>query len=52
MFFDLPKNGISGLADGMTVDANNNLWVAVHAGGKVSTIKQRDFKYFTCGIIN
>lgn len=36
VLFDLKKNGIDGLADGMTIDTQNNIWVAVHASGKVS----------------
>lgn len=36
MLFDLKKNGIAGLADGMAIDNQNNIWVALHFGGKVS----------------
>lgn len=39
MLFDLKKNGLAGLADGMTIDTNNNIWVALHAGGKVSLME-------------
>lgn len=39
ILFDLKNNGVVGLADGMTIDAQNNIWVAVHAGGKVSKTK-------------
>jgi len=33
--FDLKANGVDGIPDGMTIDANGNLWVAVFAGKKV-----------------
>lgn len=36
--FDLQKNDISGIPDGMTIDTNGNLWVAVYSGGSVSII--------------
>lgn len=36
VLFDLKKNGIPGLADGMAIDTKNNIWVALHSGGKVS----------------
>jgi sugar lactone lactonase YvrE len=35
VLFDLPRNGILGLPDGMCVDADDNLWIAVHLGSKV-----------------
>jgi gluconolactonase len=35
VLFDLKKNGIAGLPDGMCTDANNNIWVAVYTGGKI-----------------
>lgn len=35
VLFDLKKNNISGLADGMAIDTDNNIWVALHAGGKI-----------------
>lgn len=34
--FDFLKNNIPGLPDGMTIDTNGNLWVAVYGGGGVS----------------
>ncbi|ODN03278.1 Regucalcin [Orchesella cincta] len=33
--FDFKANGVDGIPDGMTIDANGNLWVAVFAGKKV-----------------
>ncbi|KAK9298961.1 hypothetical protein QLX08_007876 [Tetragonisca angustula] len=36
--FDLQKNDISGIPDGMTIDTNGNLWVAVYSGGSVLNI--------------
>lgn len=33
--FDLPKNGIKGNPDGMTIDTRGHLWVAVFFGAKV-----------------
>ena len=36
VLFDLEKNGISGFPDGMTIDAEDKLWVAVYGGAKVS----------------
>lgn len=36
--FDFLKNNIPGLPDGMTIDTNGNLWVAVYGGGGVSII--------------
>lgn len=35
--FDLAAHNITGVPDGMTIDADDNLWVAVYAGGMVST---------------
>jgi gluconolactonase len=34
--FDFKANGVDGIPDGMTIDADGNLWVAVFDGGKVS----------------
>ncbi|XP_017787454.1 PREDICTED: regucalcin-like isoform X2 [Habropoda laboriosa] len=36
--FDLQKNNISGIPDGMTIDTDGNLWVAVYAGSGVLQI--------------
>lgn len=33
--FDLKKNGIDGIPDGMTIDAEGKLWIAVFGGGKI-----------------
>ena len=35
VLFDLKKNGIKGIPDGMCIDSNNNIWVAVFFGAKV-----------------
>ena len=35
VLFDLKKNGIKGLPDGMCIDANNNIWFAVFFGARV-----------------
>lgn len=43
VLFDLKKNGIVGLADGMAIDTQNNIWVAVHSGGKVRKMKLNIF---------
>jgi len=33
--FDFKANGVDGIPDGMTIDANGNLWIAVFDGKKV-----------------
>jgi len=33
--FDFKANGVEGIPDGMTIDANGNLWIAVFAAQKV-----------------
>ncbi|XKL61909.1 hypothetical protein PGB90_001743 [Kerria lacca] len=33
--FDLKKNNIEGLPDGMTIDTDGNLWIACYLGGQV-----------------
>ncbi|XP_044727983.1 regucalcin-like [Chrysoperla carnea] len=33
--FDFEKNGVKGYPDGMTIDENDHLWVAVYGGGSV-----------------
>jgi len=33
--FDFKANGVDGIPDGMTIDANGNLWIAVFAGKKI-----------------
>ena len=39
--FDLQKNNIPGFPDGMTVDADGNLWVAVFGGGGVYQVQPK-----------
>ncbi|OAD58558.1 Regucalcin [Eufriesea mexicana] len=36
--FDLQKTNISGLPDGMTIDTDGNLWVALYGGGGVVNV--------------
>ncbi|XP_017787470.1 PREDICTED: regucalcin-like [Habropoda laboriosa] len=36
--FDLQKNNVSGLPDGMTIDTDGNLWVALYSGGGVVNV--------------
>lgn len=36
--FDLKKNNVEGIPDGMTIDSEGKLWVAVYTGGKVIRI--------------
>lgn len=33
--FDLKENNLNGIPDGMTIDANDNLWVVIHDAGTV-----------------
>lgn len=33
--FDLKAEGVVGVPDGMTIDADGNLWIALFDGGKV-----------------
>ncbi|XP_053989404.1 uncharacterized protein LOC128881955 [Hylaeus volcanicus] len=37
--FDLKKHNMPGIPDGMTIDTNGNLWVALFGGGGVMQIK-------------
>lgn len=39
--FDFKKNGIEGTPDGMTIDTNGNLWVAVFNGSSILQIDPR-----------
>ncbi|CAL7942674.1 unnamed protein product [Xylocopa violacea] len=39
--FDLKKNNVSGIPDGMTIDADGNLWVALYGGGGVANVDPR-----------
>ena len=36
--FDLKENKLNGLPDGMTIDADGNLWVALFSGSAVRKI--------------
>ncbi|XP_017876033.1 regucalcin-like isoform X2 [Ceratina calcarata] len=36
--FDLQKSNVSGLPDGMTIDRNGNIWVALYNGGGVANV--------------
>ncbi|CAK9817796.1 Rgn [Anthophora plagiata] len=36
--FDVQKHNVSGLPDGMTIDTNGNLWVALYSGGGVVNV--------------
>lgn len=51
MIFDFEKYDIPGVPDGMTIDTEGNLWVAVFNGGRVlhinpSTSELLDTLYF------
>lgn len=37
--FDIRKNNIPGVPDGMTIDTSGNLWVALYGGGGILQIK-------------
>lgn len=39
--FDLEKHNITGLPDGMTIDINGNLWIALYGGGGVLHVDPR-----------
>lgn len=39
--FDLEKNNITGLPDGMTIDSNGNLWIALYGGSGVVNVDPR-----------
>ncbi|XP_076220993.1 LOW QUALITY PROTEIN: uncharacterized protein LOC116425964 [Nomia melanderi] len=39
--FDLEKNNVTGLPDGMTIDRNGNLWIALYGGGAVAHVDPR-----------
>ncbi|XP_014272017.1 regucalcin [Halyomorpha halys] len=40
-FFDFAKNNITGSPDGMTIDADGNLWIAVWGGGRVLQVSSK-----------
>jgi len=42
--FDFKANGVEGIPDGMTIDSDENLWIAVFAGGKVIKVDPRQGK--------
>ena len=39
--FDLEKNNITGLPDGMTIDRDGNLWIALYSGSGVLNVNPR-----------
>lgn len=39
--FDLEKNNITGLPDGMTIDTDGNLWIAVYLGSRVLNVNPK-----------
>lgn len=41
VLFDLKKNNIPGFPDGMTIDADGNLWVAVWEGSRILQIESK-----------
>lgn len=41
MAFDLKKNGVVGIPDGMTIDRDGNLWVALYGGSQVINVDPR-----------
>ncbi|KAL1137640.1 hypothetical protein AAG570_009336, partial [Ranatra chinensis] len=41
VLFDFEKNGILGVPDGMTIDNNDNLWIACWGGSKVIQVSGR-----------
>lgn len=43
--FDLKKNNLTGIPDGMTIDKAGNLWVANHGGGLVKIIFKNNTYY-------
>lgn len=47
VLFSLPANGITGFPDGMTIDVEGKLWVAVYDGAKVLRIDPESGKLMT-----
>lgn len=45
--FDLEKHGIPGVPDGMTIDNDGNLWVAVFNGGRIFKVDPRSSQLIT-----
>lgn len=45
--FDLPKNGVEGTPDGMTIDASGNLWLALYGGYGVICVNPTTQKLVT-----
>lgn len=39
--FDLAKYNITGVPDGMTIDTNGNLWIAVYLGSRILNVNPR-----------
>lgn len=44
VLFDLKANGVEGLPDGMTIDTNGNLWVALYGGNGVACVNPKTGK--------
>lgn len=42
--FDLQKSNVPGIPDGMTIDRNGNIWVALYNGGGVANVNPRTGK--------
>jgi len=47
VIFDLEKHNIPGVPDGMTIDADGNLWVAVFDGGRLLHINPKTSELLT-----
>ncbi|KAK6631866.1 hypothetical protein RUM43_013932 [Polyplax serrata] len=45
--FDLPKNGVEGTPDGMTIDADGNLWLALYGGYGLICVNPKTQKLVT-----
>lgn len=46
--FDLQKNNITGSPDGMTIDTDGNLWIALFNGGRVIKVDPRTQSLLSC----
>ena len=47
MVFDLESHGIPGFPDGMTIDTNGNLWVAVFNASRLLHVDPRTSELLT-----